>query len=333
MEPHLRPRGIAACAEFPNDNPALHRGAIWRCVEVGGKAVCERSVAPSPEQDIVAPLEPTPTEPVALALEAVADDLVEDVAVLMAEVAALVEKAAPVESIEPIEPAAAVEAAPATSGVAADGQPVASASPNEDFPEPSDALAAPDEDARAAPDEDAVEPLDEDAEGDEAIVVVDDLAFDDIVVEEVPAEAPAARDEAPSADPFAVLLRVLEEVARGAGCPEDALVGLRVVLGAARVDESIMPRACVDALLSAGMLQQGDHGLARAEPFARQVVAWQGILRGESEDFGACGSAMLDEWCAGLLAKIMGNPARVEGLRRDLRGRGVAAFGLVADAA
>jgi hypothetical protein len=42
---------------------------------------------------------------------------------------------------------------------------------------------------------------------------------------------------------------------------------------------------------------------------------------------------MLDEWCAGLLAKIMGSPSRVEGLRRDLRGRGVAAFGLVADAA
>ncbi len=28
----------SACAEFPNDNPDLHRGAIWRCVELGAAA-------------------------------------------------------------------------------------------------------------------------------------------------------------------------------------------------------------------------------------------------------------------------------------------------------
>jgi hypothetical protein len=294
MEPHLRPRGIAACAEFPNDNPALHRGAIWRCVEVGEEAVCERALAPSPEEDDAAELEPTPTEPVALAHATAADDLVEDVDVLMAEVAALVEKAEPVESDELTEPAAGVG---------------------------------------AAPDEDTVEPLDEIAEADEAIVVVDELAFDDIAVEEAPAQTPAPREELPSADPFAVLLGVLEDVARSGGCPEETVVALRVVLGASRVDVNTLPRASMDALLSCGMLRIGDHGLVRAEAVSREVIAWQGILRGESEDFGACGGAMLDEWCAGLLAKVMGSPARVEGLRRDLRGRGVAAFGLVADAA
>jgi hypothetical protein len=281
MESHLRSRAIAACAEFPNDNPALHRGAIWCCVEIGGQAVCERAVAPSPKEDDVAPVEPTPTEPAALA-HATADDLAQDVAMLVEEVAALVE---PLKSVEPF--------------------------------------------VLAEPDEAAAEAHDEIAEADEAIVIVDELAFDSVVVE----EAPPARDEAPGADPFAVLLRVLEDVARIGGCPEETLVGLRVVLGATRVDETIMPRACVDSLLAGGMLRQGEHGLVRAEPFSRQVVAWQGILRGESEDFGGCGGAMLDEWCADLLAKIVGSPSRVEGLRRELRGRGVAAFGLVADAA
>jgi hypothetical protein len=59
----------------------------------------------------------------------------------------------------------------------------------------------------------------------------------------------------------------------------------------------------------------------------------QGVLRGESDDFGACGAAMLDEWCASTLARAMGDASRAEGLRRELRRRGVASFGIVADAA
>jgi hypothetical protein len=61
------------------------------------------------------------------------------------------------------------------------------------------------------------------------------------------------------------------------------------------------------------------------------VLAWQGILRGESEDFGALGP--LDEWAADVVARVVGNPARADGIRRELRRRGVAAFGVVADAA
>jgi hypothetical protein len=291
MELHLRPRGIAACAEFPNDNPALHRGAIWRCVEIGEEAVCERPVAASPEKEEHAQVEPTPTEPTVVASATAADELVEQVTMLVEEVAALVAPSVLDVAVEQVEPAA------------------------EDLVD--------EHDARAAPDETL-------AHSDDDIEVVDELAFDDVVVEEAPAESPPTREEAPAGDPFALLLRVLEDVARGAGCAEETLVGLRVVLGAARVDAATLPRACVDALLGAGMLEQGTHALVRAEPFARQVLAWQGVLRGESEDFGACGGAMLDEWCAGLLARIMGSPARVEGLRRDLRGRGVAAFGLLA---
>jgi hypothetical protein len=283
MEPHQR--AIAACAEFPNDNPGLHRGAIWRCVEIGGAAVCERADAPSRADGDAGSLESTLTEPLALAHAGPADDAVEDVAMLLAEVAAMVERA---EAVEPVKPAAAVE--------------------------------------------DMAEVLHEAEQNDEHIDVVDDLAFDDAAVEGAPDEPTPDREETSGTDPFAVLVRVLEEVARGAGCPEDILVGLRVVLGAARVDGTL-PRPCMDALLSAGMIEQGEHGPVRAEPLTRQVVAWQGVLRGESEDFGACGGAMLDEWCAGLLARMMGAASRVEGLRRELRGRGVAAFGLVADAA
>jgi hypothetical protein len=38
---------------------------------------------------------------------------------------------------------------------------------------------------------------------------------------------------------------------------------------------------------------------------------------------------MLDEWAADVLARLFGAPDRSAQLRRELRGRGVAAFGLI----
>ena len=53
-------------------------------------------------------------------------------------------------------------------------------------------------------------------------------------------------------------------------------------------------------------------------------------MRGTSEDFSACGDAMLDEWAADLLARLVGGPTRATTLKRELRDRGVAAFGFAA---
>jgi hypothetical protein len=95
----------------------------------------------------------------------------------------------------------------------------------------------------------------------------------------------------------------------------------------------------MEALLAGKVLVRESRGLARTSGFSRQVLAWQGILRGESEDFGVPGYGALeplgplDEWSADIVARVVGNPARADGIRRELRRRGVAAFGLVADAA
>jgi hypothetical protein len=153
-------------------------------------------------------------------------------------------------------------------------------------------------------------------------------------LEEPPAEDMASLEEPPAPDdPFAVLLRVVDEVARAAGCGEETIVCVRALLGATRLDTNALAGATCEGLVAAGMLERAGGGLVRAPGFARQVAGWQGVLRGESEDFGACGAAMLDEWCANVIARAMGNPSRTEGFRRELRRRGVAAFGLVADAA
>ena len=61
--------------------------------------------------------------------------------------------------------------------------------------------------------------------------------------------------------------------------------------------------------------------------------AWRAIINGESEDFAACGAKPLDEWASELVARLVSAPGRAAQLRRELRARGIAAFGLVLDAA
>jgi hypothetical protein len=65
-----------------------------------------------------------------------------------------------------------------------------------------------------------------------------------------------------------------------------------------------------------------------ADPTAR---AWRAILLGESDDFAACGSKTLDEWAADLIAQSLATPSKADLVRRELRSRGVAAFGLVVE--
>jgi len=121
-------------------------------------------------------------------------------------------------------------------------------------------------------------------------------------------DATPTEDLAPSADPFAMLVSVIEDVARRAGADDEAMATLARLLGRARLEDS-------------------DDASSRA--LRAQALAWQGILRSESDDFGACGGAMLDEWCGALIATVIGRTARADVLKRELRCRGVAAFGLV----
>jgi hypothetical protein len=255
MEASVSDQVLAACAEFPNDNPGLHRGAIWYGAELGGRPVCERPEGPPlavpamsepeppPGPPVEALVEP-PTEPTPPVIEA--DDETDDIEIVEhpAFDDAIEESPLPPE-VPPVEAQRAVEA----TGIA-----LASAVP-----------AAPESSVEAA------------------------------------------------ADPFVMLVAVLEDVARSAGAGEGAMTTLLCVLGRTRLDASAPDGT--DVLRS-------------------QALAWQGILRGESEDFAACGSGMLDEWCAALVAGILGQPVvRADGLKRELRRRGVAAFGLVERAA
>jgi hypothetical protein len=228
---------ITPCAEFPNDNELLHRGAIWRCVGATGPATA-CSLAP--------------------------DSLLDDV----------------------------------------DGS------------------------------EESVE-LGVDA----AIEVVEDLVFD--ALDEAPFVAeppdPACTEGRPEGagmdDGFALLLGILRDVAAASGADPSAIEFVGALLGGARTEgRSPGPRG-EDALLEAGLVTRGPRGLTRTPEFAGRVLAWQAVLRNETEDFAACGTLMLDEWCADVVARTLGETGRIPSIRSDLRRRGIAAFGLLAAAA
>jgi len=185
---------VAACSEFPNDNPALHDGSIWVSTTIGGEVECEppqRQRSPEPPEEWH------------------------------------------------------------------DGEP---------------------------------------------IEIVDDLGFEDVAPEGIEPVAPSG-EPAPPADAFRRLVGLVKEVAAAFGADSAAVDRLDAVLG----------------LASPG-----------GEP-PPQAIAWRGILRGESEDYEACGAATLDEWAADVVAGAVGAGVRAEGIRRELRKRGVAAFGLVED--
>ena len=164
------------------------------------------------------------------------------------------------------------------------------------------------------------------------IEIVDEIAIEDPIDESpAPVEAVVAHAEAASEpeaapgpeplpaveataeiDPFALFVQAMEDVARSAGAGDAAMATLAMLLGRSRLDASATD---ADRTLRA------------------QALAWQGILRGESEDFSACGGGMLDEWAAALVGHVLQMRERADGFKRDLRRRGVAAFGLVDQAA
>lgn len=61
-----------------------------------------------------------------------------------------------------------------------------------------------------------------------------------------------------------------------------------------------------------------------------RATAWRRLLCGQKSDLAECGDRPLDEWISGLIAARLGcDAATSAALRRALRKRGVAAFGML----
>jgi hypothetical protein len=345
---------VTLASEFPNDNPALHRGVIWVCLHPLAAATPEGAIETAPpelrEADAVAVADAVAdadadadADAVAVAeavAEAVADaDADADAdAVAVAVAVALAPPDAPSASA----PAAlalvpAVSSAPEAELTAALDEAVIHVAPAR----PSGIIAIP---RHVIPETFAIEDDRDEDDQDDDLVIEDLEPVAEIVLEgstpppvesavalipereavanDVVAEStalPPAPDE-----PFTVLLCTLADVAVSAGSPYVASV-LPALLLEGTLDAST-PADARQALTDAGIVV----GDAVTDAFATKTRAWRALLDGTSDDFDACGGAMLDEWAADLLARLLGAPSRMENLRRDLRSRGVAAFGLAA---
>ncbi|CAN5444265.1 hypothetical protein BH09MYX1_BH09MYX1_04310 [soil metagenome] len=90
---------------------------------------------------------------------------------------------------------------------------------------------------------------------------------------------------------------------------------------------------CVDVetgneLVAKGLASADGKGFEPDAGIVRVAAAWQSAFRGDEPDFSVC-SAMLDEWSADIVAKLVGRKELTDRIRRELRFRGIAAFGLV----
>ncbi len=400
---------VKLASEFPNDNPALHRGAIWVCAELTGRAQPERAcssepprtpsvpatdpaaaeVAASPDErareaidaapyvaasmveeseiDVAAPLdqpageaieEPplvaapadviaAPVAPVVSQYDSLAppeDDeedagsepivveelepieanvegmTAEDAAVAMSAERVVVEAAAAM-TIPAIVDAASIDALAAgtvdVGNAVEDIEPVALEAVADVLDEPSCEPPPP------AVSEVVLAARRHDVQVDAVAVGAATPVFEEVAANDVSVHDSSVLPPAPD-DPFTVLVCTLADVAIGAGSPHVAAL-LPGLLFDGRLPE-ILDADAADALRESGLWD----GARVAPEFVAVTSAWCAILRGTSDDFDACGSSMLDEWAADLLARLLAAPAKAPSLRQELRSRGVAAFGLAA---
>lgn len=143
----------------------------------------------------------------------------------------------------------------------------------------------------------------------------------------VPAQA-ATESESTRPDSFAAFVAALVEVALAAGATRAAALLPGFIEGAAQ-DFTGSSDAVRSSLLDSGLAREADGSLVPSVAFVATASAWRMVLRGESNDFSACGTSTLDGWAADVLKSFgVGRDGRVD-VKRELRRRGVAAFGMI----
>jgi hypothetical protein len=138
--------------------------------------------------------------------------------------------------------------------------------------------------------------------------------------------AGAATTTPPEPDAFDALVAAMVTVALTSGSTRAAAV-LPRFLRDGRVEAAGMDGTVVETLARRRVAERsGGHLVATGE--GRVVMdAWRDVLRGQSADLSACGATTLDNWAAEVLDAFGVIPPEGD-LRRALRKKGVAAFGM-----
>ncbi len=154
--------------------------------------------------------------------------------------------------------------------------------------------------------------------------------------DEIPVEIEgSAEDEGVGSgqdDAFTAWLRALVGAAEAASM-FIGMGALRAFVSDGRASRRAFPYKAAETLAEANIARLEGEELVATAAFLRVVAEWRRVLAGEGGDFSKCGNRTFDEWSADFLARILGAPARFDWMKRELRARGVAAFGLVEAAA
>jgi hypothetical protein len=143
-----------------------------------------------------------------------------------------------------------------------------------------------------------------------------------------PGPPPPGTEQPPETDPITVFVRAVTEVALAHG-PAETAVQFESLFHFGTLDADALSAPAQAALFDGRILETTDAGIRPTEWFASMRIAWQGLLRGESGDLSACGESTLDTWTADLVARLVAHPDRAQSIRRDLRRKGIAAFGML----
>jgi hypothetical protein len=145
-----------------------------------------------------------------------------------------------------------------------------------------------------------------------------------------PVSLPEPQPES-TVDGYAELVAVLVKVALETGATRAAAV-LPTLLAGEAVTADGIGEENLGCLVARGFAERAGSIVLLSTEASAVAAGWRAMLRGQDADLSGCEST-LDSWCAGLLAAAAGTPSRADELRRELRRHGVAAFGLLAQAA
>ena len=145
----------------------------------------------------------------------------------------------------------------------------------------------------------------------------------------VPAKlvAPAVPAAAVVQDTFQTFVSALAQSLLASGQARAAGV-VPALFETGSVPDGELSAEALAALWQRGILERGT--MALTPSFRARADAWRSVLSGTSDDLSACGDTTLDGWSSELLCALSAAPSgRASEYRRELRKRGVAAFGLL----
>jgi hypothetical protein len=137
-----------------------------------------------------------------------------------------------------------------------------------------------------------------------------------------------AAAEPPQAEAFRAFVAALVEVLLVSGATRAAAV-VPALLESATGDPGAFDPESQRLLVAARIAEESDGRMSFSATFLKTAQAWRDVLSGETNDLSACGTSTLDGWAGELLKALgVGRDGKTD-VRRELRRRGVAAFGML----